>query len=405
MTYSNNKSLAKLSAAAMALPGMFPQGVNAQDAMQTEQTFHYRYSSYKEAPIAAEFTIDGNSVERYEIDVHQLRFRSPITDATEIAIDAMVESMSGASPRYVVPLTDDDELKPIQVMSGATIDEKRNDIDVSFTTFHNSSISNTGISYSKENDYSSFGLRTKYAWFFNEKNTSFELGASASQDFIDATPNELALPGDPSRVTGEEKNSLSVSLGLSQVLSQTSVLSSSFNFARYSGYMSDPYKEVWVIDINDTVADTRPDLKEQWAISNQFRKYFEKAGGALHIDYRFFQSNWETSSHTVELRWVHAWESGWQLSPSVRFYDQSEAAFFRNWYEFQRSDGYLSSDYRLSAYTAVSAKLRLMKRFSYGALVFSFEDYSSEAKENTAMMASPSLVSFSHLSVGFDIRF
>ena len=391
---TNNKRLLALSTAAMALPGMGPQSVTAQDAMSQDKSISYRFNSYSEdnVPSSKLWNADSSSP-RYTIDTHQLNFTSPITRSTQLALKVMAESMTGASPRFVRPQFDDnDVLQPKIVMSGATIDEKRTDLDINFTTWKDKGISSTGISYSTEHDYSSVGARTKHTWFFNEKNTSFELGASVSQDFIEA------------RQIDDEKTSASVTVGLSQIIDKSSIVSSSLNFASYNGYLSDPYKEVWVTGGTGIIADARPDSRNQWAWSTSYRKHFEKLNSSLHADYRLFGNDWDTLSHTLDLRWLYEFGDGWVVTPSLRYYQQSRAEFFQNWYESIPADGYVSSDYRLSDYNANSLRLKITKKLDFGALHLSMEKYTSSSSTNTPIFSSPALVDFSYITIGLDLR-
>lgn len=399
MNKHKSKPLLALSSAALALPGMTPSLSSAQDGLIQEQLLSYRYTAYEEAPLEASLNSTGEESERYTIDVHQLRFQSAITKDTEITLNLQSESMTGASPMYVLPTG----AGAIQVMSSATIEEQRNELDVLFTTYNARTISGTGISYSDENDYASFGLRTNYTWLFNEKNTTVEAGASVSQDFIDATQSQE--PGAQPRITDAERRSASFSLGFSQILTRSTLISSSVNVANYVGYMSDPYKLIWVEDINDTVPDNRPHRRTQWAWSNRLRQDIKPLNAAIHFDYRFFGSNWEMDSHTVDMRWVQDFGHGWQVTPSFRYYVQSAAVFFRNWYDFERADGFLSSDYRLSEYSAVSARFKVSKEFKFGAVHLLYENYTSDAETDDPQFASPSLVDFSYFTLGFDWRF
>src|SRR5690606_15082038 len=235
------------------------------------------------------------------------------------------------------------------------------------------------------------------------KNTTVEAGMSVSQDFIDATQDQN--PDAELRVTDAERRSASFTLGFSQVLGKSTLMSSSVNIANFTGYMSDPYKEIWISDIGETVPDSRPHRRSQWAWSNRLRQNFNSVKGALHFDYRYFGSNWEMDSHTVDVRWVQDFGGGWQVTPSVRYYSQGAAIFFSNWYDFERADGFHSSDYRLSEYSAISARFKVSKQFKHGAVHLLYENYTSDATSDDPQLASPSLVDFSYITVGFDWRF
>ncbi len=414
MKTEKNNCLAALSAAALTLPGI-SSSVQAQDSIVSQPEISYRYSSYNEEAIESEKTIEGlvdpdaKDAARYEIDVHQLRFKSPLWSSAEITVDVLSEAMSGASPRYVLPAASNGEVRPIQVMSGATIEEERNDVDVSFAFVGEKVSVSNGFGFSKENDYESLSLNLGVTFILNDKNTILELGLSASKDSINATQDPNRLPGAPTRIVDEKKISGSYTLGISQILSRSSIFSSSLNVASYSGYLSDPYKSVYLVDngfgFSEVGIDNRPDKREQLAWSNQYRQHFSKVNGSLHLDYRYFFSDWETKSHTLDLRWAQEFGTGWTVIPSIRHYDQTAAAFFQNWYELPRADSFQSSDYRLSDYQALSLKLKIIKKFTNTALHFSYENYTSEAGEENPILSSPALVDFSHVSIGFDFRF
>ena len=50
--------------------------------------------------------------------------------------------------------------------------------------------------------------------------------------------------------------------------------------------------------------------------------------------------------------------SSFRLIPSLRYYTQSQADFYAPYYISERSDGYYSSDYRLSPYGALAWRVK-----------------------------------------------
>jgi hypothetical protein len=122
----NNKSssLAAISSMACLLPGL---ATTANAAIEPKWQISYQYSQYAEANIPANKLLSG-SEERYSVDTHLLSIQAPIVESTEVFVTLLTETMSGASPWYVAP--EGDEL--LQVMSGATIEEKRTEINVDF---------------------------------------------------------------------------------------------------------------------------------------------------------------------------------------------------------------------------------------------------------------------------------
>jgi Protein of unknown function (DUF3570) len=141
------------------------------------------------------------------------------------------------------------------------------------------------------------------------------------------------------------------------------------------------------------VADSRPDSIQQVSNKLQIRQFIPSLNAALHLDYQYFISDWLLkNSNTINLAWHQNFGNGWMLIPSVRFYDQPAAYFYSPYYNGVRTDGYNSSDYRLSAFDATSAQLKLTKKFTSFTLSISHETY--EAKGD-----HPGLVSYSFSNV------
>ncbi|MEE9279519.1 MAG: hypothetical protein V3V67_05045, partial [Myxococcota bacterium] len=85
----------------------------------------YHYSTYSEDDLEASKGLAGGETSRYEIEMHQFSLRAPWRGRWDLAVDVVHETMSGASPQYVVP---DAAGAPVQVMSGASISDERNDL-------------------------------------------------------------------------------------------------------------------------------------------------------------------------------------------------------------------------------------------------------------------------------------
>ncbi len=390
-----NKKLLALTTAALALPGMAPKALLAQTAPE-EFSFGYRYSKYEEADQPAATVSDGQSVQRYEIDIHQVGVVIPVSSSFSVNVDALTETMTGASPWYV---TEGDDGDPVQILSGASIDENRNDIGLTANYFSDRFRVSAGVARSEENDYESLSQNVSASFSFNNNNTSIDIGASRSDDDIEPT---RAPAIDPNRVFNETKDSKAFSIGFSQVMSKTLLVGGGFSYTRFDGFLSDPYK---LASVNGALLrDNRPDSKNQTAVEFRVRKFLPNQNAAVHADYRFFDNDWGNSSHTLSLGWYQNLGS-WQLSARVRGYNQTSTNFFRNFYTEERVDGFYSSDYRLSSYGALSLKLGIRKSFEKSSFSVSFEDYKTGKGFSDDGDLSPGLVEFQVLTAGFDFRF
>ena len=397
MNKEPNKTLLAFTTAALSLMSLSSRSALAASADEST-TISYRYSSYNEDALPAKSVGEGDE-NRYKIGIHQVRFKTAVSEVTEIAVDMTSESMSGASPWYIVP---DLEGNPVQVMSGASIVEERTAVDAGLYTYSDTVRTHLAFNVSSENDYESYGVSASYAQSFNENNTEFEIGINAAQDYIEPS----GVDDYPGRIAEASKTVGGISLGLTRVISRSSIINYAIAYSYHDGYLSDPYKQAFVA--GNIVADARPSTRQQWTLSTLYRKNFENKNAALHLDYRYFGSDWETSSHTLELSWYQNMGDSWQISPQLRLYSQSQSAFYQNYYLQQRADGYYSSDYRLSAFNAASAQLKLSKFFGFGAFHISCESYRSKSAEDgdtAKLKANPALTSFVRFTAGVDLNF
>lgn len=421
MKKDTNTALGVLTCAAMSLPGMLPEKANAE-APPDKHTVSYRFTQYTEGDQEqhALSSLTG-ALPRYDISVHQFQISGPSTKGKAYSVGVATESMTGASPLYVRPVTDESgETRPVQVMSGASIEEQRTDLSVGFDIYGSESKSGFGFGTSQENDYSSISFSINHASFFDNKNTTFSLSTGVSFDTIEPTDAGVFVGESderlyPLRPIEENKQSLSASVGLSRVINKDLLLGSSINYVVYNGYLSDPYKQAYIENHFDdesdsfvagaVVGDSRPDVRRQAALNLQARWFVNATNSALHTDYRLFSTDWGTISNTLNVAWFQNFGKI-QVIPRLRLYNQTAANFYRNYYLEDRADGYYSSDYRLSEYQALSFRIKAQYNFRAMRLHASYENYvSGSGNSDPQRGENPGLVDFSFFSLGADVRF
>jgi hypothetical protein len=122
--------------------------------------------------------------------------------------------------------------------------------------------------------------------------------------------------------------------------------------------------------------ETRPSQRNQGSISVGVNQHIPSLEASLNADYRFFSDDWGIDSHTFELRWFQPVGHGITITPNIRYYSQSHAYFYAPYFLAPRADGFYSSDYRLSAYGALSGGITISKQFAKGiSLQAGFEYY------------------------------
>jgi hypothetical protein len=387
MTKDNQQSaLIALTTAALMLQGASKK-VEAS-TFEPITTFDYKYSNYSEGSMPSDKVAIG-SVDRYSIDIHQFKFKTPITEDIEISVSGVQEAMSGASPWYILP---DENGKAIQVMSGATIEEKRSEISGEFRSYNKNSDSALSLSYSTEDDYRSFSFGYSGSFQFNQKQTTIDYGINTSKDYIDAVDSDIYT----TRPVEETKDRVGIVLGFSQVLTKNTLVGISLGYNAFHGFLSDAYKLAYVQ--GDFVQDSRPDTHNQASLNLMLRQFFPSANAALHLDYRRFSSDWNIDSDTVELSWHQNFGKGWQFIPSIRHYQQTQAEFYRPFYLQARNDGFYSADYRLSEFSSTSGSLKIAKKFEKFTINISYESYDTSGD-------NPGLINYQFYSLGMGYKF
>jgi hypothetical protein len=384
-----------LTTSALALPGI-AGGAAAQD--RSDYVADFSYSRYREDDLKSSKVYNNGETGRYEIDIYQLRLAGPLTPRIDLALDVVHESMSGASPWYVRP----EGGSLLVVMTGATIDDQRTDTLLSGTYALDRGSLGAGAGVSVEKDYLSLYASFQGSRDFNDRNTTLSAGLGGAYDQIDPTQDA----SDATRISHDEKGSITGFAGLSQVLGSATAFQSTFTVQHQRGYLSDPYKQAYIQDLNFAVRDDRPDDRTQFSVLARLRHHVRWIDGTLHFDYRYHHDDWEVDAHTFEAAWHQSIYSRVRIIPSFRYYSQSQAYFYAPFYASLRSDGHASSDYRLSPFGAVSYRIRGEARIQVWKLDLNFnagyERYESDADYALGKVSveNPGLVAFDLWSVG-----
>ncbi|MDD2658560.1 MAG: DUF3570 domain-containing protein [Methylococcales bacterium] len=253
---------------------------------------------------------------------------------------------------------------------------------------------------------------------FNNKLTTITGGYGVSSNTISRNTSSMTMAGmggmnaaqyGPTQYPALHASSLynSFSAGLSQVLSKNTVFQSSINYTNQNGYLSNPYKDVYIrgvitpeqyyaMSVDNASTDwsaitnlqvvgielfreNRPTQRNIWSISNQLNHFIEEFDATLHFDYRFYIDDWGINSHTFSMKWFQALPGGIVVTPSIRYYSQSQADFFAPYFLAPRSDGFYSSDYRLSAFGDLSGGIAISKLFAKGVKLDASFEYVTHA--------------------------
>ena len=209
-----------------------------------------------------------------------------------------------------------------------------------------------GASYSEESDYKSKDVSLSYLHYLDSsKNQSISAGVSIMKNSALFYMEEAWKDVDIE----------SYEIGFTQIFSPDTLGQITFFRTSQSGALTNPYQTV-IRKINE--ADKGNDPIYRYYRAKELRPNGKEISGMvlnsisqvkndliLHGSYRYYKDDWDISSHTLETKAYYNIHKNVRLAPSIRYYSQSEANFFKN-HTKKESDlftetGYASSDDRL----------------------------------------------------------
>lgn len=406
---NKNNPLTALTAATLALPGLAHS--QEGDYRSDDVKIDYNRSTYNES---------GN---RIDVDVDQLSVTFPIASRFDASLTYIRDKISGASPVLNLPSSDGRIFQVLE--AGATIQDERDVYEVQSSYYGDNTIISVSGGRSEEDDYiSRYGSAT-IKRSFNNKARTVTVGYAFNNDTVSNTFNPNDIFTEPTEFNSRRKKDFI--LGFSQILNKNSVLELNATYIDSEGDLSDPYKKVYVGEADqlnivtappilgfasiaellsdDTslsiinnfalntlglnaefiadilpffgiLDDTRPDDRGQFITSIGYKRFFETSRSAIHVDYRLNLDDWGANSHTFDARWNFDLGNGWLASPSVRYFSQDNADFYNLFFTTIPGSGEFSSDYRLSAFGAISLRLGITKTFVEKYTIhFNYENY------------------------------
>ncbi|MEO8153627.1 MAG: DUF3570 domain-containing protein [Rhizobacter sp.] len=254
---------------------------------------------------------------------------------------------------------------------------------------------------SNEHDFNSVSLSSSLTQDFNQKNSTLSLGLSFESDRIRPEGGVLAelkpAFGGSTRVAGSEsRRVIDLLAGFTQVMSRSWLVQTSYNLGKGSGYHSDPYKVLSIIDGttglvtgDQYVVESRPRSRTRHSLSVQSKWHLTK--DVVDVSYRYYRDDWGLRAHTLDARYRFELNGGLYLEPHARYYRQNAADFYRTWLTegrdytsvgSQSALPYASADTRLAAFSANTLGLKFGMPLTGGQeLSLRVESYRQTLKE------------------------
>jgi len=264
---------------------------------------------------------------------------------------------------------------------------------------------NGGVYASKEFDYMSMGINAGVERGFNKDNTTLFLGTSYSFDVVDPVggrPVALSTMAIRDNFTSDEayrsafdatrqtssdnKQTADLMLGITQILNQRWLLQANYGLSSVSGYLTDPYKVLSVVDNNGTteniVYENRPDSRLKHSFYMMTKGALDS--GVVDFSYRYTTDDWDLTSHTLETHYRYYFSGSFYGQLHLRYYQQAAVNFYQPFLMAESPlPEFASADYRIGDMSAYTVGVKFGHRLSGGhEMSYRLEYYQQDPKNN-----------------------
>jgi hypothetical protein len=234
---------------------------------------------------------------------------------------------------------------------------------------------------SMEFDYLAFAAGGNLAFDFNQKNTTMTAGINLEYNRVHPVGNtpipfaamQPAGQFQPRGVSSKRKTGEEFSLGLTQVIDQTSLAQIRLTTSHFSGYLTDPYKMLSLVDDQNLTTlgatqaylfENRPDSRRMNSLYLAYKKSF--SAGVLDLSVRLYDDDWDVQSQTFDIAYKYRRSDHYFVRPAIRLYKQDAASFYRH--SLRSSEAlplYASADDRLAEFNATTLGIEFGKDLAF----------------------------------------
>ncbi len=259
----------------------------------------------------------------------------------------------------------------VDTVSGASIDvvatasaytEERKEKHLGVDYLAGNSLISTNFSTSDENDY-------------HAKTMSFGISHDTFGGLTTLSLN-AALGDDEVRKNGdanfqEQVRRYNYKLGLSQILTTNWIAAFNLQFDLDEGFLNNPYRQVRFRDPTTALgysyqAEIYPRTRNSTAVSLT-NKYYLPYRAAIGLNVRHYQDSWDIQANDVELEYVHPLGKEWTFESKLRYYQQTQASFYQDLFDYANQLNFMARDKELSDFDNVTLGLGVSYKLpSYG---------------------------------------
>jgi hypothetical protein len=341
------------------------------------------------------------------------RGKRELDDGSELALGADIDVITGATPNGATPSNRPQtftkssgdgfyQVAANELPADDTHMDTRMALSASLKQRHAERLrSDLNGHLSMEFDYLSLGLGGGATLDFNDGNTELSAALNLQYDMVHpvgSVPDPFASMQPAGRAQARGAGSLTknvdeIALGLVQVINRQSLLQLRLTYSHMFGYLTDPYKLLSLIEVDDPSAlgettgylfERRPDNRYLKSVYVAYKRHFDS--GILDLGLRAYSDSWDLRSETLELAYRFFRPGGYFIRPGLRLYHQQAASFYRHSLPANRAlPEYASADVRLATFDGTTLSIEYgrdlgeQRRYSVG-----LEFYTQQGEDHPA---------------------
>ena len=246
------------------------------------------------------------------------------------------------------------------IATASPYEEERTEYSIGLDYLHNKTTMSLNATSSSENDYEAQTVGFTVSQDFFGDLSTLSLSYSVGSDTVRRRDDD---------VFEDEIDRQQFSLTLTQILTKKLIASLSVESIIDEGFLNNPYRQYRFAIPGEAV--TPGDITPGFGYANELYPrtrnsdaaalralYYLPWHASLKGEYRRFADSWGIEADSVELGYTHPWKKhGLTFEAKLRFYQQDDADFYSDIFNFQGAQTFLARDKELSTFSSTTVGL------------------------------------------------
>jgi hypothetical protein len=231
------------------------------------------------------------------------------------------------------------------ITTASPYSEQRKENSLSVDYLNDTTLMSMGYTKSVENDFDAATLSLGISQDMFGDLTTLSVGYSKGDNIVGKNGADFE----------KDQDLRSYRLSLTQIMTKDLIMALAFETITDQGYLNNPYRTVRYLDDSSPrgfsyQTEIYPNTRTSNAVALRGRYYLQHRA-ALHGSYRFFSDTWGIQANTWEVGYTQPYKEDWMFELSYRFYDQTQADFYSDLFDYKDAFTFMARDKEMSSFT------------------------------------------------------